>query len=234
MEQDFGHYHLFLKGASEILTKCTRHVIVSNNQDHSQHADSEIEMKAINEVTKDNISCTIICYANRMLRTIVLCYRDFESWPPPGTHPRFVDDVPYETSRDLTLVAITGIEDPLRPGVREAVATCHRAGVTIRMRTGDSILTARLIATQCGIYTAGGIIMEGPIFRALDPQERVEVVPRLQVLARSPPKDKKILIETLRSLGEIIGVTGDGTNDNPALKTVNRGYRRHRGRQGGF
>ena len=221
-----GHFRLFLKGASEILTKrCTRHVVVSKNPDQSQHPDSEIETKAIDETTKDNISRTIIFYANQMLRTIALCYRDFESWPPAGTDFQSPDDVSYEyLSRDLTLVAITGIEDPLRPNVREAVATCHHAGVTIKMCTGDNVLTARSIATQCGIYTAGGIIMEGPVFRALDQQERLEVVPRLQVLARSSPEDKKVLVETLRSLGEIVGVTGDGTNDGPALKTANVGF----------
>jgi Ca2+-transporting ATPase len=171
------------------------------NPDHSQHADSEIETKAINEITKDNISRTIIFYANQMLRTIALCYRDFESWPPVGVHFHSADEVPYEElSRDMTLVAITSIEAPLCPGVREAVATCHHAGVTIKMCTGDNVLTARSIATQCGIYTAGGIIMEGPFFRALDPHKRIEVVPRLRVLARSSPEDKKILVETLRSL----------------------------------
>jgi Ca2+-transporting ATPase len=66
--------------------------------------------------------------------------------------------------------------------------------------------------------------MEGPFFRALDQHERIEVVPRLQVLARSSPEDKKILVETLRDLGEIVGVTGDGTNDGPALKTANVGF----------
>ena len=55
----------------------------------------------------------------------------------------------------MTLVAITSIEDPLRPSVREAVAECHKAGVTIKMCTGGNVLTARLIATQCGIYTTG-------------------------------------------------------------------------------
>jgi len=221
-----GRYRLFLKGASEILTKkCARHVVVSKNPDHSQHADSEIETTALDEITRDNISRTIIFYANQMLRTIALCYRDFENWPPAGTKFQSADEVSYEDlSRDMTMVAITGIEDPLRVGVREAVATCHHAGVTVKMCTGDNVLTARSIATQCGIYTAGGIIMEGPVFRALDPQERIEVVPRLQVLARSSPEDKKVLVETLRSLGEIVGVTGDGTNDGPALKTANVGF----------
>lgn len=221
-----GRHRLFLKGASEILTKkCTRHVVVSKNPDQKQHPESEIETKAIDETTKDNISRTIIFYANQMLRTIALCYRDFESWPPPGTHFYSADEVSYDDlSRDMTLVAITGIEDPLRPGVREAVASCNKAGVTVKMCTGDNVLTARSIATQCGIYTAGGIIMEGPTFRALDPHARTEVVPRLQVLARSSPEDKKILVETLRNLGEIVGVTGDGTNDGPALKTANVGF----------
>ena len=221
-----GRYRLFLKGASQILTKkCTHYVVISKNPDHSQHADSEIKTKALDEVTRDNISRTIIFYANQMLRTIALCYRDFESWPPAGTHFHSVDEVSYDDlSRDMTLVAITGIEDPLRHSVREAVATCHHVGVTVKMCTGDNVLTARSIATQCGIYTAGGIIMEGSVFRALDPQECLEVVPRLQVLARSSPEDKKVLVETLRSLGEIVGVTGDGMNDGPALKTANVGF----------
>ena len=150
-----GHYRLFLKGTSEILTKCTRHVVVSKNPYQSQHPNSEIETRVINETTKDNISRTIIFYTNQMLRTIVLCYRDLEYWPPPGTHFESPDEVLYEDlSCDMTLVAITSIEDPLCPGVHEAVTTCHHAGVTIKMYTGDNVLTTRSITTQCSIYTA--------------------------------------------------------------------------------
>lgn len=124
----------------------------------------------------------------------------------------------------LVLIGITGIEDPLRDGVRDAVTKCHRAGVTVKMCTGDNVLTARSIASQCGIFTKGGIIMEGPVFRRLNQQDRMEIVPRLQVLARSSPEDKKILVETLKKIGEIVSVTGDGTNDGPALKTANVGF----------
>lgn len=125
---------------------------------------------------------------------------------------------------DLTLIAITGIEDPVRDGVREAVSKCHRAGVAVKMCTGDNALTARSIALQCGIFTAGGIIMEGPAFRCLNEVDMLAVLPRLQVLARSSPEDKQLLVESLKELGEIVGVTGDGTNDGPALKTAHVGF----------
>ena len=88
----------------------------------------------------------------------------------------------------------------------------------------DNVLTARSIAAQCGIFSKGGLIMEGPVFRKLTVAQRHEVVPRLQVLARSSPEDKKILVEHLKSMGEVVGVTGDGTNDGPALKTANVGF----------
>ena len=86
------------------------------------------------------------------------------------------------------------------------------------------MLTARSIALQCGIYTTGGIVMEGSHFRTLSLDVMKAIVPRLQVLARSSPEDKRILVETLKELGDIVGVTGDGTNDGPALKTAHVGF----------
>jgi Ca2+-transporting ATPase len=139
--------------------------------------------------------------------------------------PDSVRQVDYDDLiTDLTLICITGIEDPLRTGVREAVATCGKAGVRVKMCTGDNVLTARSIAQQCGIYTTGGIVMEGPHFRTLSPDVMKAIVPRLQVLARSSPEDKRMLVEALKELGDIVGVTGDGTNDGPALKTAHVGF----------
>jgi len=84
------------------------------------------------------------------------------------------------------------------------------------------VLTAQSIAQQCNIYTAGGIIMEGPHwhFHMLLPEIMKAIASRLQVLARSSPEDKRILVEMLKDCGDIIGVTGDGMNDGPALKTA--------------
>lgn len=222
-------YRLFVKGASEVLSKnCVDHIVVNAaNGDSSTtlEGSSEIEKKRFDEVSYDNISKTIIFYANQSLRTIALCYRDFEQWPPRGAEDRAIDDVPFELiAKELSLIAITGIEDPLRDGVREAVEKCQGAGVAVKMCTGDNVLTARSIAYQCGIFTPGGLIMEGPVFRKLNEMERLEIVPRLQILARSSPEDKRLLVHTLKSMGEVVGVTGDGTNDGPALKLANVGF----------
>ncbi|KAF7353597.1 Calcium-transporting ATPase [Mycena venus] len=221
-----GNFRLYLKGASEILSKkCSQYVVVHKEGPGSRAPTEDIETSMIDEHANDNITRTTIFYANQMLRTIALCYRDLDSWPPRDAVHDEQNEASYDDlAQDLTLIGIVGIEDPLRPGVLEAVKNCQMAGVTVKLCTGDNVLTARSIATQCGIFSHGGIIMEGPVFRELSLEEKIEIVPRLQVLARSSPKDKEVLVETLKHIGEIVGVTGDGTNDGPALKTANVGF----------
>ena len=231
-----GRYQLFLKGVSEILTKkCTCHVVVSKNPDHSQHADSEIETKAIDETTKDNISRTITFYVNQMLRTITFCYRDFESWPPPGTHFLSPDEVSHEDlPRDMTLVAITGIEDPLRPGVREAVATCHHAGVTIKMCTGGNVLIVRPIATQCGTYSTEGSPRRAPL-SALSTHPRVTMPSSVSGSWSGLPLRIRGSPLKHHSPAETASVPRDGVNDDPAPKaasvvfSITDGYHWYRG-----
>lgn len=118
-----------------------------------------------------------------------------------------------ELSSRLICLGIVGIEDPLRHGVKEAVKTCQKAGVRVLMCTGDNLVTAKSIAGKCGILTAGGICMEGIKFRKLGVVEMNGILPRLQVLARSSPLDKQILVERLKGLDETVAVTGDGTNE---------------------
>lgn len=212
-------YRMFVKGASEILlARCTRVI-----QDPTQQVSDT-------KITKDNVDFLvhmIDVYASRSLRTIGMLYKDFERWPPKGV-PTQEDDPKLaifdKVFQDMVLLGIVGIQDPLRDGVAEAVHACQKAGVFVRMVTGDNLLTAKAIADECGIYTAGGLVMEGPVFRRLGRKEMSQTIPRLQVLARSSPEDKRILVKRLKELGETVAVTGDGTNDAPALKTADVGF----------
>ena len=142
--------------------------------------------------------------ASRALRTIALAYAD--------------DDGP------LILVGILGIADPLRLEVIEAVKQCQQAGIFVRMLTGDNKRTAEAIAREAGILTPGGIVIEGPEFRSLTSSARLSILPRLQVMARSSPDDKQKLVRDLRQTGQVIAVTGDGTNDGPALRAAHVGF----------
>ncbi|OBT79226.1 hypothetical protein VF21_01719 [Pseudogymnoascus sp. 05NY08] len=214
-----GKARLLVKGASEILLdKCSRVI-----RDPTQGVE-DAEMTAENRKTLNNL---ITSYAERSLRTIGLIYRDFEQWPPKNA--RRVegenDEVLFEdVFKDMTLLSIVGIQDPLREGVREAVEVCQKAGVVVRMVTGDNLTTAKAIAADCGIFTPGGIVMEGPTFRKLTKKQMDQIIPSLQVLARSSPEDKRILVKRLKYLGETVAVTGDGTNDAPALKGADVGF----------
>ncbi|KAG0367833.1 hypothetical protein BC939DRAFT_464234 [Gamsiella multidivaricata] len=225
-------FRLHVKGASEIIMKrCSKVIQIGGSSEQNGSLSEKDRMAEVTELElveelQTQVHKTIISYATQSLRTIGIAYRDFESWPPAGVELNEDGDVPFAAvaESDLTLIGVVGIEDPLREGVPEAVLACQRAGVFVRMVTGDNILTAKSIATQCGIYTQGGIIMEGPKFRALSPEEMDAVIPRLQVLARSSPEDKKILVGRLKAMGEIVAVTGDGTNDGPALKMSDVGF----------
>ena len=214
-----GTYRLYVKGASEILlTQCTRIITDPSGQL------GETELTSDN---RDSINEIIVQYATRSLRTIGLVYRDFPQWPPEGARAQAEDPTQAEFTdvfSEMTFFGIVGIQDPLRSGVKEAVDDCRHAGVVVRMVTGDNVMTAKAIARDCGILQAGGIVMEGPKFRQLSPPEMEQVIPRLQVLARSSPEDKRILVKQLKELGETVAVTGDGTNDGPALKTADVGF----------
>ncbi|KAI4673508.1 uncharacterized protein J4E84_011034 [Alternaria hordeiaustralica] len=210
-----GHYRLVVKGASEILLSFASAFA---------HFES-LETESLSQEHRQVLTEAINAYANRSLRTIGLVYRDFEQWPPVNATLTEGGSVDFASLlRDLTFFGLVGIQDPVRPGVPEAVRKAQKAGVTVRMVTGDNMQTARAIATECLIYTEGGLVMEGPDFRRLTEEQLDEVLPRLQVLARSSPEDKRILVQRLKTLGEIVAVTGDGTNDAPALKAANVGF----------
>lgn len=206
-----------VKGASEMVVEECRYV----------HTGTSTE--PITEAMRQEILLTINTFARNRLRTIAIAYAD-----EPGK-----DKLPFAEKEGalppLTLLAILGIEDPIRPEVEGAVARCKSAGVAVRMVTGDNKATAISIAKKAGIYgivysgsSKGeqGLAMEGKVFRELAKSEhRLNLVlPRLQVLARASPLDKQILVNALMKRGEVVAVTGDGTNDAPALKNANVGF----------
>ena len=210
-------YRMFVKGASEILLKqCTTVADLKTG-----------EVSDIKSTMREGIEATISSYAKKSLRTIALVYRDFPSWPPAGTQAS-ADPCSAEFEpvlKDMVLNCVVGIMDPVRAGVTDAVAKCQLAGVKVRMVTGDNIETARAIAAECGILAdTNEIVMEGPEFCRLSDEELADVLPRLAVLARSSPTDKQILVQKLKALGETVAVTGDGTNDGPALKAADVGF----------
>ncbi len=127
-----------------------------------------------------------------------------------------------ENESDLIWDGYVGIRDPLRDNIAESVATCQDAGIRVRMVTGDNRVTARAIAEDSGILT-GGLIVEGKEFRSLSPGQQVVVAEQLDIMARAEPMDKLLLVLALQKNGEVVAVTGDGTNDAPALKNADVG-----------
>ena len=215
-----GTYRLLVKGAAEILLEKVTSEVVDT-------AAAELQTCQLSDPAKGFVTSTINEFAERSLRTIALLYRDFPEWPPAGAKTLDEDSsmaIFEDVLQQMTLLGVVGIEDPLRDGVSKAVERCQDAGIKVRMVTGDNVMTARAIATQCGVLTQGGLVMEGPKFRQLSDEEMDETLPHLEVLARSSPDDKRILVQRLKHLGETVAVTGDGTNDGPALKLADIGF----------
>ena len=224
-----GKYRMLVKGATE--------VVVANCVSTISKPDLSLQNTPIDLPMREDLAATTKEYAAQLLRPVALAYREFDVWPPPdvtaGSSDRFEGEdnrrqIPIDFVKlfrgQMTFISTFGIRDPLRPEVVESVRQCQSAGVLVRMVTGDNFLTAKAIASECGIYTAGGIAMDGPTFRRLTPNQLDLVIPRLQVLARSNPDDKQVLVRHLKSMGETVAVTGDGTNDAFALKAADVGF----------
>jgi magnesium-transporting ATPase (P-type) len=134
-----------------------------------------------------------------------------------------------EDPRDLVAVGFVGIADPLRPGVREAVARCAEAGVRLLMLTGDHPQTARAIARDAGIPVDGREVLTGAEITELHDEELGEELERVSVVARITPLDKVRIVESLQRRGHTVAMTGDGVNDAPALRLADVGVAMGRG-----
>lgn len=153
-------------------------------------------------------------------RTLVLACKDLAD-------ERQTDDCQalVETG-GLTLLAVVAISDPVRSEVPQAVADCRKAGVQVKMVTGDSVGTAIEIARQIGLWTTDDSdrnVIKGADFAALTDEEALGILPQLKVMSRARPLDKQRLVRLLQQRGEVVAVTGDGTNDAPALNLAQVG-----------
>uniref|UniRef100_A0A8C2B8C6 Calcium-transporting ATPase n=1 Tax=Cyprinus carpio TaxID=7962 RepID=A0A8C2B8C6_CYPCA len=218
-----GSFRMYSKGASEIvLKKCTRILNEAGEERVFRPRDRDEMVKKVIE--------PMACEG---LRTICVAYRDF----PADPEPNWEDE--NNILSELTAICVVGIEDPVRPEVPDAILKCQRAGITVRMVTGDNINTARAIAIKCGIIHPGEdfLCIDGKEFnrrirneKGEVEQERIDKVwPKLRVLARSSPTDKHTLVKgiidsTLVDQRQVVAVTGDGTNDGPALKKADVGF----------
>lgn len=171
---------------------------------------------------KAEIDAQLLAYQNQAMRTLGFAYQILK----PGD-----SEAPYENGRllpglDLTYVGIVAISDPVRKDVPAAVQSCLDAGISVKIVTGDTPGTAREIGRQIGIWTDQDTdrnIITGPDFEALSDDEARNRVLDLKIMCRARPTDKQRLVQLLQQKDAVVAVTGDGTNDAPALKAAQVG-----------
>lgn len=164
----------------------------------------------ITDDEKARITAQLRAYQNKAMRTLAFACRQTDAMNVEG----------------LTLQAVAAISDPLRTDVPDAVAECHSAGIQVKIVTGDTSATAVEIARQIGIWkddTPATDQITGPDFAALSDEEAYRRVESLKVMSRARPTDKQRLVQLLQKHGEVVAVTGDGTNDAPALNHAHVG-----------
>lgn len=192
-----GRRILYVKGAPEIL----------------------LTMCDMPQQQREGIRTTLAEYQNQAMRTLAFAFRPLADGEQGIT--------PEGISGRLAMLGIAAISDPVREEVPVAVTECRNAGIEVKIVTGDTTATAREIGRRIGLWSddtdTDRNIITGPEFEALDERQLADRVMDLKIIARARPMDKKRLVEALQAHNQVVAVTGDGTNDAPALKTANVG-----------
>ncbi len=194
-----GKPTLYVKGAPEIVLGLSKNVAGG--------------------VSRDDIAKQLLGYQTQAMRTLGFAYQVLDE-------AEGVIEGNQLNADNLTFEGIVAISDPVRADVPQAVKECLDAGINIKIVTGDTPATAREIGRQIGlVQPADGdeCIITGPEFAALDDDNLKRRVGKIKVIARARPGDKKRLVETLQGQNEVVAVTGDGTNDAPALNAAHVG-----------
>ncbi|XP_074379780.1 putative calcium-transporting ATPase 13, plasma membrane-type [Apium graveolens] len=201
--------HVHWKGAAEMIIAMCSH-----------YYDPLGNMKVMDDAERMEFNLLVQGMAASSLRCIAFAHTQVSE------HECYDGKVKVKDN-SLTLLGLVGLKDPCRPGVRKAVQDCQHAGVHVKMITGDNVFTAKAIATECGILRLDqdmdGAVVEGVEFRNYTQAERMEKVDKICVMARSSPFDKLLMVQCLKQKGHVVAVTGDGTNDAPALKEADIG-----------
>lgn len=169
--------------------------------------------------TRERIENQLLDYQNHAMRTLGFAFQMLDKGDVAISNGRV-------TATRLHFIGITAIADPVRSDVPDAIKECLDAGINIKIVTGDTPATAREIGRQIGLWTTADSdrnIMTGPEFAALNDEQLLQRVHELKIIARARPMDKKRLVETLQRLNQVVAVTGDGTNDAPALRAAQVG-----------
>ena len=198
---------VFTKGAPErVLPLCT-HVYID-----------EMTRKPIAD-SREEIDRTVKTMAEQAIRPLAICYR---ANPRNEVHPG--NDNARELENGLTLLAIVGLADPVRDDVPEAIRACAQAGIEVKMITGDHPLTAHAVAQKIGMLKKDDIELTGEEFETKTDTDVRTLLPRLRIISRARPVESKArLVGLLQEQGQVVAVTGDGTNDAPALKKADVG-----------
>ena len=203
-----GKKVLYVKGAPEIVLAACDTVATRDGKKSASQYTSEINAQ-------------LLAYQNQAMRTLGFAYKVLDASD---------SDAPYVDGRlaieGLSFLGVAAISDPVRKDVPDAVRLCLNAGVDVKIVTGDTPGTAREIGRQIGIWndtTSDDSIITGPAFEALTDDEAFKRVAALKIMCRARPMDKQRLVRLLQQNDAVVAVTGDGTNDAPALKAAQVG-----------